>query len=33
MSTKTKRNEEEVKLDTSVVDNYSPELDSSIWYN
>mgnify|MGYP006873130602 CR=1 FL=1 len=33
MSTKTKREEEEMKLDTQTVESYSPEVETSIWYN
>ena len=33
MSTKSTFNEEEVKLDTQEIDNYSPEMETSIWYN
>ena len=33
MSTKTERNEEEMKLETSAVESYSPEVETSIWYN
>jgi hypothetical protein len=33
MSTKMKLNEEEMKLDPQVVDSYSPEVETSIWYN
>jgi hypothetical protein len=28
-----KLNEEEMKLDPQVVDGYSPEVETSIWYN
>jgi hypothetical protein len=28
-----KLNEEEMKLDPQVVDSYSPEVETSIWYN
>ena len=33
MSTKMKLNEEEMKLDPQVVDSYSPEVETPIWYN
>jgi len=33
MSTNAKHTEEEVKLDTSVAEGYSPEVETSIWYN
>jgi hypothetical protein len=28
-----KLSEEEMKLDPQVVDSYSPEVETSIWYN
>ena len=33
MSTKTQLSKEEVKLDSKNVDSYSPEVETSIWYN
>lgn len=33
MSTTTDRNEEEMKLDAQSADSYSPETETSIWYN
>lgn len=33
MSTTTERNEEEMKLDAQSADSYSPETETSIWYN
>ena len=33
MSTKTKREEEELKLDSQAAESYSPEVETSIWYN
>ena len=33
MSTKVKNNENRMKLDKKSDDNYSPELETSIWYN
>ena len=33
MSTTTERNEEEMKLNAQLVDSYSPETETSIWYN
>jgi hypothetical protein len=33
MSTQSTFNDEEVKLDTQDIDNYSPEMETSIWYN
>ena len=33
MSTKGNKNEEELKLDSRIADSYSPEIETSIWYN
>lgn len=33
MSTKTKLNEEEMNINLQPDDNYSPEVETSIWYN
>ena len=33
MSTKIERNDEEMKLSTSISENDSPEMETSIWYN
>ena len=33
MSTKTKCNDEEMKLDSKAIESYSPEVETSIWYN
>ena len=33
MSTKTKCSEEELELELQTVENYSPEVETSIWYN
>ena len=33
MSTKTKLNKEELKLNLQPDDDYSPEVETSIWYN
>ena len=33
MSTNGKKNENEVKLNQASSDNYSPEIETSIWYN
>lgn len=33
MSTKGKENEDELRLDSVTADNYSPEIETSIWYN
>ena len=33
MSTNSKRTDEEVKLERKNKENYSPEIETSIWYN
>ncbi len=33
MSTQSTFNEEEVKFDHYDIDGYSPEVETSIWYN
>jgi hypothetical protein len=33
MPTKTQFEKEEVKLDSKKADGYSPEMETSIWYN
>ena len=33
MSTKSNTTQEELRLDSQVVDNYTPEVETSIWYN
>ena len=33
MSTKGNENEENLKLDSSPAESYSPEQETSIWYN
>ena len=33
MSTTSERNEEEMKLNAQSADSYSPETETSIWYN
>lgn len=33
MSTTKERNDDELKLDAMASESYSPEMETSIWYN